>query len=581
MFRAMETNRNSNTPQDRRKRKLRRVSDEELIAIREAAAAGESAASIAARIGAHPRWVGGALTGRYRAHVGGPLRQPRQKRKLRRVADEELIAIREAAAAGESAASIAARIGAHPQWVSEALTGKHRADVGGPLRQPRQRVDRSSWLARAIEAGPDMVSPAALRHVHTGGRSWQDGECHGCTRQRKIRNGLCSDCESVAGDPRPLTRRERSILNGLMLGDGHISPSGTLALSRQARHGEYAEWLGAQLPGLVMSFDTRPVADKRTDREYWTIASWTRTHPELQELRDRWYPNGRKIVPVGLEDELDDLALAVWFADDGFSDQSKSGIATNCFELSDVARLAQWLHGRLDAHVGVQRRDRTVTLSAQAQSSLAAVIQPLLPPEMHYKLRRPGETRMRRRVECELCWDEAAVTLRLSAADRGDLERRAATDRRAEALLLLAGGATSSRAAGAVGADRNSVDTWRAGWHDRGMAFLDEPPAYWLRAQCDVCSETKAVRPGSSRCQLCRVLADDLHAALVALFADHVTVTVREVGDRLPGWRRLKVQRALGYAQERGWLARTGLRDNMAVQYRRGPALGSHKPSRT
>lgn len=39
--------------------------------------------------------------------------------------------------------------------------------------------------------------------------------------------------------------------------------------------------------------------------------------PSLTEVRKRWYPNGRKIIPEGELDEVRTLGLAVWYQDDG------------------------------------------------------------------------------------------------------------------------------------------------------------------------------------------------------------------------------------------------------------------------
>jgi len=47
------------------------------------------------------------------------------------------------------------------------------------------------------------------------------------------------------------------------------------------------------------------------------IKLYTRVHPELTELRKRWYPNGKRSIVPGDVEKLDALGLAVWYQDDG------------------------------------------------------------------------------------------------------------------------------------------------------------------------------------------------------------------------------------------------------------------------
>jgi hypothetical protein len=63
---------------------------------------------------------------------------------------------------------------------------------------------------------------------------------------------------------------------------------------------------------------------------------------QLNELHRVFYPNGKKILPLGFEKSLDKIALAVWFFDDGdlnlFSGEAKSFV--DRLKLKRVARLA-------------------------------------------------------------------------------------------------------------------------------------------------------------------------------------------------------------------------------------------------
>lgn len=56
-----------------------------------------------------------------------------------------------------------------------------------------------------------------------------------------------------------------------------------------------------------------------TNREYRYIRCQSKTLPELKNVKDIFYKNGKKIVPADLNKYLSEpISLAVWFMDDGY-----------------------------------------------------------------------------------------------------------------------------------------------------------------------------------------------------------------------------------------------------------------------
>jgi hypothetical protein len=62
------------------------------------------------------------------------------------------------------------------------------------------------------------------------------------------------------------------------------------------------------------------VFDNRTAKTYHNTKMQTHRTELFEEQYQRWYPNGKKIVPQDVA--LTPLSLAIWFADDGIQNKA-------------------------------------------------------------------------------------------------------------------------------------------------------------------------------------------------------------------------------------------------------------------
>lgn len=121
---------------------------------------------------------------------------------------------------------------------------------------------------------------------------------------------------------REVPDRLTSIVLGSLLGDGSINKMSSVthnsffskkqALFRE----EYLKWhvaeFGAFAAGLCYGTGRSPSYPERATKN---CRFYSRSDPYFTRLREIWYKDGVKGVPVGIK--LNALALAVWFADDG------------------------------------------------------------------------------------------------------------------------------------------------------------------------------------------------------------------------------------------------------------------------
>jgi hypothetical protein len=116
-----------------------------------------------------------------------------------------------------------------------------------------------------------------------------------------------------------LSRRQRDILVGLLLGDGHLeTQNGGRTYRLKVEHGmkqkdyvlflyeEFKEWI----PGGVYE-------KKRRDGSM-SVGFTTFSHPSVRFYGQQFYPHdGKKRIPKSIASLLSSLGIAIWFMDDG------------------------------------------------------------------------------------------------------------------------------------------------------------------------------------------------------------------------------------------------------------------------
>lgn len=137
-----------------------------------------------------------------------------------------------------------------------------------------------------------------------------------------------------------LTRFQYEVLEGLMLGDGHLSIGGRsinarLRINRALRDKKYAQWIRNVFNPYCSekALQEKEIYDERCGKTYQRISFCTLRHPDFKEAYQRWYPKGEKELPENLI--LTSVVIAIWLADDGgLYQRRKKGRTTTGVELS-------------------------------------------------------------------------------------------------------------------------------------------------------------------------------------------------------------------------------------------------------
>lgn len=154
-----------------------------------------------------------------------------------------------------------------------------------------------------------------------------------------------------------LSKQQKDILLGLLLGDGSLESSGfkgsRLQVKQSENKKEYVFWLYQQFSTLV-----RTPPQQRRDTMQWYFG--TRYFEDLMDLRNLFYKNRKKVVPSLVEELFDTpITLAIWYMDDGRLDyRAKShyaySLSTDAFTQSEVQVLQRILQMRFGIRSSIQ-----------------------------------------------------------------------------------------------------------------------------------------------------------------------------------------------------------------------------------
>lgn len=120
-----------------------------------------------------------------------------------------------------------------------------------------------------------------------------------------------------------LSREQKSILFGTILGDGCLQKTGKKNARLRLEHGgsqkEYLLW---KVKKFGKFFQGKPKYLQRihpiSKRKYSYWRHQSQSTPYLGKLRNIFYPDGGKKIPEYLEKYLTPVTLAVWYMDDGY-----------------------------------------------------------------------------------------------------------------------------------------------------------------------------------------------------------------------------------------------------------------------
>jgi len=193
-----------------------------------------------------------------------------------------------------------------------------------------------------------------------------------------------------------------SVLYGSFLGDGYVNPGGFLLLSHGEKQLDYLEWKMEKLQPIMRGglYKRKPSPPPFSQLPVYSAS--TKALPFLREMREKLYPSdgSRPVAPIIESPHFDELALAIWYLDDGSRSNKTCRFATNRYSMENV----DLLRDVLDAKFGIKSvRDmvkgtssgkdqyiiRTNTQGGMRLFSIINKVMPYIPPSVRHKV--PGQ----------------------------------------------------------------------------------------------------------------------------------------------------------------------------------------------
>ena len=198
---------------------------------------------------------------------------------------------------------------------------------------------------------------------------------------------------NTVGSRGVLTSKQKEIIIGTLLGDGHLEKNGKhtrLRVDHYNKHKKYVFWLAKEL----IPFSLKPRAINETDKRSGKVYSrWHISTKSLQlfdEFRALFYRGRIKIVPRNLEALITPLSLAIWYMDDGFRRQDSKGfyLCTSSFTEEEQKALQEILQARfsLTTRIHHQHELGRIFIPSAYADRFNEIIKPFILPEFQYKL---------------------------------------------------------------------------------------------------------------------------------------------------------------------------------------------------
>lgn len=196
-----------------------------------------------------------------------------------------------------------------------------------------------------------------------------------------------------------LTQRQRQIIIGKLLGDGHLETQNKgrtyrLKIEHSIKQKEYVDWLYQEFKEWVLTPPQmkKQEVDGKIYKKYWFN---TVSHGSLRFYAQQFYSGKKKIVPKLIHRWLTPMSLAVWFMDDG-SIKSKYHrariINTQGFTKKEIQRLIDVIKNKYSVQCKLrkQKEGYQIMILAESIDRFVRLIKKFVHPSMTYKIKGLG-----------------------------------------------------------------------------------------------------------------------------------------------------------------------------------------------
>lgn len=192
-----------------------------------------------------------------------------------------------------------------------------------------------------------------------------------------------------------LTKKQRSIIVGTLLGDSHLETQNKgrtyrLKVEHSVMQARYVDWLYMQFQDWALTppkVKNKYLNGVKLENYYFQTLSTGQLRFYAKSFYDI---NKRKVIPKQIRHWLTPLALAIWFMDDG-SAKSKYHRAvilnTQGFNRRDIGLLQEALLAKFNIEAALRKQKEGLQLLIVGKSAelFYLIVQPYVLPDFQYK----------------------------------------------------------------------------------------------------------------------------------------------------------------------------------------------------
>ena len=125
---------------------------------------------------------------------------------------------------------------------------------------------------------------------------------------------------------------------------------------------------------------------KRANKEYHCYKFQSKVNPFFTKLRERFYKDGKKIIPKDLERDITPRVLAYKFFDDGHKTTSGYSISMDDYDGASTENLRMIMKDKFDIKTNIHDGGKKIYIPASERYKFKNIISPFATKDLHYKL---------------------------------------------------------------------------------------------------------------------------------------------------------------------------------------------------
>lgn len=276
--------------------------------------------------------------------------------------------------------------------VTEAAVAGWRKRYGIATMTGRERREQGS-----SEPSLSALTPALLQDLYSRMGDRQIAKHYGVKKPAIVRLRRLWGIQGISKTERStsqadLTSEQKEVVIGTMLGDGHLSARGSLSVTHSHLQMDYLAHLYDVLRPLSKTI-LYLEADGDNGRLYSQFSFSTAQHAWFKTLHCLFYPEGIRVFPISVLNQLTPRSLAYWFMDDGHTADGLPSFALGDIPVESVPEILSSVgqHYGLDVYLrpsSAETSCKVMSMRAVSADKFYRLVTPFILPGMLYKIPR-------------------------------------------------------------------------------------------------------------------------------------------------------------------------------------------------